>query len=259
MYDLGQYRQADKFQQIPSNVVSGALSSVAYPVLLQLNNEKERQRLYFRKLVRINAFLIFPLMFGLVGIAKNFIIVCTNPTWLPSVPLLQILSISAIFMPFQTLCLQLLNAIGLPKWNFRLELTRNMLILFSLLACVFSLKISLRPLNFEFILLSNQTSIFTILISFTVATFFGYAATIFKTGKFINYKMLEHIKDVLPYAVTAFVMLLIIYLITFLKLSIYVELILQIILGGTFYLLTIWLMGSQVIRDVLVMVRGKSI
>jgi len=258
MGDLGQYRQADKFQQIPSTIVSGALSSVAYPVFIKLNSEKERQLLYFRKIIRITAFLIFPMMFGLIGIAKNFILVCIDAVWLPAVPYLQILSVSAMFVPFQSLCLQMFNAIGKPKWNFYLEMFRNLLIIISLTICIISVKLTFQPFYIDITFFENNRPISLFLIGFSAAAFLAYLTNIIVIGKFINYSLSNHLKDILPYFIISAVMCTLVILISKLTLNIYLVFVLQCAIGVGFYLGVTALLGSQVLKDAFNMIRGKS-
>ena len=257
MNELGQYGQADKFQQIPSTILSG-MSSVAYPVFAKLNNEKERQLLYFRKIVRITAFLIFPMMFGLIGIAKNFILVCIDAVWLPSVPYLQILSVSAMFLPFQSLCLQMLNAIGKPKWNFYLEMFRNLLIIISLAICIISVKFTFSPFSFDIKFFENNRSISLFLIGFSAVSFLAYLTNILVIGKFIKYSLSEHLRDVLPYFAISAVMCALIVLIGTLTFNIYLIFVLQCAVGAGFYFGISALLGSQVLKDAFNMVRGNG-
>ena len=257
MDDLGQYRQADKFQQIPSTIVSGALSSVAYPVFSKLNNEKERQLLYFRKITRITAFLIFPMMFGLIGIAENFIRVCISDVWLPSVPYLQILSVSAMFVPFQSLCLQMFNAIGKPKCNFYLEMFRNLLIIISLAICIISVKFSFSPFSVDIKFFENSQSVSVFLIGFSATAFLAYITNIFVIGKYIKYSLSEHLRDILPYFVIAVAMCLLIFLTGKLTFNIYIVFVLQLVIGVGFYLGISAFLGSQVLKDAFDIIKKK--
>ena len=249
MNDLGQYRQANKFQQIMSGIVSGALSSVAYPVFAKLNNEKERQLLYFRKIIKITAFLIFPMMFGLIGTAKSFMFcVSKESEWLPAAPYLQILAISAMFVPFQSLCLQMLNAIGKPKWNFRLEMIRNLLIIISLAICIISIKFTSQPFSFDITFFKNNSSISMLLTGFSAATFLAYFTGILVVGKFIKYSLSNHLKDILPYFAISAVMCAIVILLSKLTFSIYLVFLFASSCGCRFLhrrYCTSWLAGAE--------------
>ncbi|MDR1591865.1 MAG: lipopolysaccharide biosynthesis protein [Prevotellaceae bacterium] len=257
--DLGYYYQANKFQQIPSTIVSGALSGVAYPVLSKLNDDKPRQLLYFRKLMRINAFLIFPIMFGLVGTAENFIEIFLSAKWLPTVPYLQILAFAAVFAPFQSLCLQTLITIGQPRWNFRLEMLRNAMIILSIFVCAVSVSITCEPawrIDVQFF--QGTLSIQRLLIGFVCASFLAYVGDVVAAGHFIGYRLTDHLKDILPYMAIAAAMYGLLYGCTRLGLGIHLTFVVQLATGIGFYLAATWGLGSQVLRDVIGLLRGET-
>ena len=89
--ELGYYAQAYKFHLIPVTIISGTMTGVAYPVLSTLNGEPERQILYLRKIIRITAFITFPIMIGLLVITESFVSVILSDKWLPMVPYFRIL------------------------------------------------------------------------------------------------------------------------------------------------------------------------
>ena len=86
-----------------SSTISGMIGQVAQPVLVSINDERDREVRVFRKLMRFTAFLSFPIMFGLALVAKEFILLTIGGRWIDSIPLLQVLCISGAFLPFYTL------------------------------------------------------------------------------------------------------------------------------------------------------------
>ncbi|MDR1543350.1 MAG: lipopolysaccharide biosynthesis protein [Prevotellaceae bacterium] len=240
--NFGYYDRARKFQEIPAGVVAGALSSVAYPVLSSLNNEPDKQKQFFRKMVRINAFLIFPVMLGLIGIIENMTVIVLTEKWLPMIDYFRILCATAIFMPFQSLCLTTFNAIGKAKYNFALELGRNLLII-----------------TLFFLFSENVTQM---LLGYTTAMFCAYICDIIFVGKFIKYSLSEHLRDILPYAVISAAMCILVLIIGnfFARwhINIYLIFAAQCLLGAGFYIGTARLLGSQVIRDVFDLFRKKN-
>lgn len=100
--DIGNYTQANKWNLMGSNTITGMVQSVAQPMFVQVGDDKERLQRSFRKMLRFTAFVSFPLMFGLCLVSKEFIsLFPTN--WLPTIPLLQILCIGGAFLPITTL------------------------------------------------------------------------------------------------------------------------------------------------------------
>lgn len=96
---VGNYAQANKWNTQAHTFVSGSLIQVVQTVLVSVNEDKQRQKRVFRKMVRFTSFLSFPVMLGLALIAKEFISIL-GEKWADSVPLLQILCVAGAFMPF---------------------------------------------------------------------------------------------------------------------------------------------------------------
>ena len=73
------------------------IQGVAQPVLVEVADDKERQKKVFRKMLRFGAFISFPVLLGLAFVAKEFILLTVGEKWLNSVPYLQILTIAYSF------------------------------------------------------------------------------------------------------------------------------------------------------------------
>ena len=109
---VGNFSQAFKWDTMASTFVSGTVSQVAQPVLVEVNNDVKRQVNVFRKMMRFTAFLVFPAMFGLAMISHEFIILLISDKWIESIPLLRILCISGAFLPFYTMYQNLILSRG---------------------------------------------------------------------------------------------------------------------------------------------------
>lgn len=97
---VGNYSQASKWNLMAGSTISGAIGQVAQPVLVSIQDEKEREIRVFRKLIRFTAFLTFPTMFGLSLVSKEFLMSTIGEQWIDCVILLQILCVGGAFLPF---------------------------------------------------------------------------------------------------------------------------------------------------------------
>ncbi|MCK9155284.1 MAG: lipopolysaccharide biosynthesis protein [Paludibacteraceae bacterium] len=237
--DLGYYSQAFKFHLIPSNVVSGTVSGVAYPVLSSLNQDETRQLAYFRKLIRVTAFVIFPVMLGLCVAFDNLVEVALTAKWLPIVPYFRILGVAAIFMPLHSMNISINTAKGYPSRSFYIETIRNVLVVVSLLFCL--------------------SSIHLMLISFSLTYFISYIIGTFSVRKLLPYKIKEQVMDILPYASVSILMGVGIYMIHFLKpeLGLYLTTLMQILFGLLFYCISLYFLGSSIFAEVLDLLKKK--
>ncbi|MBR5640482.1 MAG: lipopolysaccharide biosynthesis protein [Muribaculaceae bacterium] len=99
---VGNYSQANKWNTQANTFVSGTMGQVVQTVLVNVNDDKERQKRVFRKMIRFTAFISFPVMLGLALVAKEFIEVMLGDKWTECIPLLQILCIAGAFIPLYT-------------------------------------------------------------------------------------------------------------------------------------------------------------
>ena len=92
--DTGYYSQGNKWMVLGNMTISNMIQGVAQPVLVEVADDKERQKKVFRKMLRFGAFISFPVLLGLAFVAKEFILLTVGEKWLNSVPYLQILTIA---------------------------------------------------------------------------------------------------------------------------------------------------------------------
>lgn len=227
--DLGYYSQAYKYQQIPSAVISGTLTSVAYPVLSKLNDNKERQLLYFRKLVRLTAMLTFPIMIGMIAVADSFVEVFLSIKWLPIVAYFKLLLVAGIFYPFHTLALNILTAKGFPKWNFCLEMIRNGLVVLLLIVW--------------------HNDIMQMLCGLLVATILSMLVDMILVARKTSYRVYNQFFDILPYLFVAVLMFVLVKVLALIPLNTFLLFGVQVLFGGLFYFAMLKLFGSKLLKD----------
>ena len=100
---VGNFTQANKWNTQANTFVSGTMGQVAQPVLVNVDDDKDRQKRVFRKMLRFTAFISFPVMFGLALVAREFVEVILGAKWLECIPLLQVLCVAGAFMPLYTM------------------------------------------------------------------------------------------------------------------------------------------------------------
>ena len=236
--DLGYYGQAFKFHQIPYNVITSTITGVSYPVFSSLNNDKERQMLYIQKIMRMTAFITFPVMIGLYCIAPNFISVILTDKWMPMLNYFKIMILAGMAMPFINLNLNIFNVIGKPRLYFQMEFLRNGLII----ALLFVL---------------NNT-IETILYGYLIATYTTLIISSFTLQKHINYSLFDQIGHILPSLILAIIMGSTVTTIeTKLAMNDAMQLLLQLGIGVCTYIALAWGCHLQIMDDIVDMIKEK--
>jgi O-antigen/teichoic acid export membrane protein len=115
--EVGYYSQGMKWSTMGSQIIAGMVGSVAQPIFFRVKNDKERQVLMFRKLIRFISFASFPLMFGIAFISEEFIILI-NDAWLPCVPILQLYAVWGGFSNINVLYAQYAISQGRSTFYF---------------------------------------------------------------------------------------------------------------------------------------------
>ena len=204
---LGFYSQANKYQQIPSTVIQSTISGVAYPVLSNLKDDETRQLMYLRKIVRIAACVIFPVMFGLAPLMAPLVSILLTDKWLPAVPYFQIMVPVAVVLPFHALNTNLVLIRGFSRTNLLLEAVKNGLILLSVFA-VYALASFTSCIEMD---------INWLLIFFSVANVLSYLFDMFMSQRLAGYRVISQLKDILPYFLVSAVMFAVVSLLDYLN------------------------------------------
>lgn len=123
--DLGYYTRADSLGNLPSQNVAGILYRVTFPILSQLQDDRERLRAIYIKYLQVSCFVVFPIMMGLAALAKPIIVLMLGEKWIPSVLLLQILCFGLMFDPICNINLNLLYVKGRSDLVLKLEIIKK--------------------------------------------------------------------------------------------------------------------------------------
>lgn len=111
-FETGYYTQANKWATMGHGTITNMLWGVSQPVFTKIDEDPDRQRAVFRKLLRFTAFVSFPALLGLGLVAPEFIHITIGPKWAASAVILQLLSVWAAFVPVQNLFSNLIIARG---------------------------------------------------------------------------------------------------------------------------------------------------
>ncbi len=123
--DVGYYSQANKYQEIPSSIVTNSFRSVVLSVLSKVQNEQQRALGVTRRIIGLISFIIFPSMFILATIARPFLVLLLSDIWLPSVPIFRVLCLAGSMIPFTIILGDSLSTMGRSELTLRYELIRK--------------------------------------------------------------------------------------------------------------------------------------
>lgn len=181
---LGYYNRAVTLKDIPQNLFSQVTGKVSYPVLIELQDNPARLKEAIRRLMQVISFVYFPMLMGLMGISKSFILVLLTEKWAEAIPLLRALTFVGLLYPIHSLNL---NILTLKK--------RSDLFLY--------LEIFKKALTVIAILVTYRWGIMGLIYGQIAQSCISLIINTHYSEKFIGYSMRQQLKDILPNFITA--------------------------------------------------------
>lgn len=120
--DLGYYTRAHQFSDFASSNITGIFQRVSYPVLCTIQDDDTRLADVYRRLLKVSAFVIFPLLMGLAAVARPLVITFLTEKWLSAATLLVPLCFAGMWYPVHAINLNLLQVKGRSDLFLRLEI-----------------------------------------------------------------------------------------------------------------------------------------
>lgn len=210
---LGLYTRAKQFADLCSSNLTSVVQRVSYPVLSSIQDDRARLKGAYQRVIKTTMLLTFVLMMGMAACAKSMIQVLIGEQWLGCVPMLQIICMYGMLYPLHALNLNMLQVQGRSDLFLRLEIIKKI--------------IGIGPL-----LLGIFVDIYLMLAGSLVTSLIAYYLNAYYSGPFLNYGIKEQIKDILPSFGVAIAMAVPVFAMSFIHMSVYILLPLQIIVGA---------------------------
>lgn len=176
---MGVYNRAQNYAAMPSQNITGVISNVSFPVLSKMQNDDEQLAYNYRRMLKVSAFVIFPIMLMLSALARPLVITMITAKWEACIILLQIICFSMMWYPIHAINLNLLQVKGRSDLFLRLEIIKKVLGL--------SILVITLPLGLVYFCLGNIVSS---MIALIINTYY--------TGKLIQIGYLKQMRDLLP-------------------------------------------------------------
>jgi len=236
---MGFYTQANKYAELPNNTILSAIQAVVYPTMANIGeNDSEALKKVMRKTIRVASFVILPVMLGLIAVAEPLIQTLIGARWLPLVPYLQILSVGYIFLGLTTFYNNILFVKGLSSTFLYFNILYRALIVIS-------------------IVITMYQGITAMIIAWNIVAIIYATFMMFYVGRKIHYTFVEQIKDIMPYFILAFIMGAGVFSFTLFIHNSLILLLVQLIVGVSFYLGATYLLGSKVFREAIEVVKKR--
>lgn len=209
---LGQYTRANNFSSLFSRNLSEVVQRVSYPVLSEVQDDKERMVSAYRRIIKTTMFVTAVGMFFLAAISEPFIYCLIGPKWHDAAVFLPILCVTGSLYPIQSINLNMLQVLGRSDLFLGLEIIKKI--------------IALAPL-----FIGAYYGILPMLYAGIPLTIICYFLNSYYSGKLLNYTSLMQLRDIAPSYIIALIIAIPVYFLKYLPISYWIVLPLQIVLG----------------------------
>lgn len=214
---LGNFTKANSLASMPSLQATEVLQRVTYPILCKLQGDDEALAINYRKILKLSAFVVFPIMIGLTAAAKPFVSVLLGDQWGGVVIILQLLSLGMMLYPIHAINLNLLQTMGRSDLFLVLEVIKAIMGIVALIIAV--------PRGILW--MATCIPVLSVLSLFVNTIF---------TGKMINLGLLKQLGDLFPIFLVSTLMGGCIFLFNIFVGNVFVQLTFDIALGSVIYL-----------------------
>lgn len=225
-YTLGLYDRANSFAKLPANQLGNLLMSVTFPVLCKIQDKKDVLKANYRKMVKVSAFIDFPIFLLLCALSRPFVLVVLTEKWAECIVFLQILCLGLLWWPIHSINTNFLQVIGRSDLFFRLEIIKK-------IAMAIVLFISI-PFGIVFFCWGI---VFQNLIALYANTYY--------TGKLIGYGFVDQLLDIKNSLLASIVMYVVVSLLLLFIDNVYYQLGAGVIVGVAVYFIIAYILKFE--------------
>lgn len=190
---LGYFTRAKQFATLPANIISSVIGRIAFPIFSSIQNDNKLLLKGYRKIVKMAAFINFPVMLGLIVVSEPLISLVLTDKWLPVVPYLQLMCIGALLGPLQGFALNVILAKGDSRLFLKLDILKKTVAIVT-------------------IFITYRWGVIAIIYGNIVLSFLSYYVNFYFTGKKLNFSFGKQMYDLLPYLLIALITAVFMYI-----------------------------------------------
>ena len=237
--EVGNFSQANKWNQMGHTFVNSMLSGVAQPVFAKVDEDQERQLRVFRKLLRFTAFVSFPAMFGLSLVSKEVIVIAITEKWLASASILSVLCIWGAFVPINNLFANLIITRGHSNVYMWCTIVLCLLLMGAIIVAY--------PFGFEWMLWT--------FVGINIAWLLVWWWFIHQE---IGLNFVDMLRDISPYLLLSAALTIGCHYLLGSISNIYVSLLLKVVIVAILYVAVLWMSGSVILKESVGFLLGKG-
>lgn len=185
--ELGVYTRANQLPELMSNTLNSVINSVTFPLLSSINDDRERMVFVYSKMLKMTAFVVFPVMTLLAILSRPFVMILLTDKWIAIIPMMQCLCFASMMTPISALNINILNASGRSDLFLWTDLSKLPLIVINMIITI--------PLGVKYVAIGS-----------TVVTIMCYFINTFFPGRIFGYGAIKQIKDCFKIIIATIIM-----------------------------------------------------
>lgn len=209
---LGQYTRSKEYASIFSSNLTTIVQRVSYPVLSQVQEDKERMVNAYRRVIKITMFVTAILMISLGAVAEPLLYCLIGPQWHQAATFLPLICITMSLYPLHAINLNMLQVQGRTDIYLYLEISKKILAVGPICIGIF-------------------VDIYWMLIASILLGIICFFLNTYYTGKKLGYSSWMQLKDIAPSYGIALIVAISVYFLKFLPISFWIILPIQIVVG----------------------------
>ena len=233
---LGQYTRANQFASLFSSNLTSVIQRVTFPVLSDIQYEKDRMIAAYRKIIKTTMFITFALMFALGAVSEPLLYCLIGEKWHEAATYLPWICLTGSLYPLHAINLNMLQVQGRSDLFLGLEILKKIV---GIAPLMIGALIGIFPMLY--------TSVFTSIICYFLNSYFP--------GKLLGYTSWMQIKDVAPSFVISTIMAVVVYLMKYLPISNWFILPIQIAVGLIVFILLCKVSKIEEYKEVINMIK----
>lgn len=209
---LGQYTRGREYASIFSSNLTSIIQRVSYPVLSQIQDDKQRMVEGYRRVIKMTMFVTAICMISLGAVAEPLIYCLIGPQWHEAATYLPLICISMSFYPLHAINLNMLQVLGRSDIFLYLEIIKKIIGIVPICIGIF-------------------VDIYWMLVASILIGFVSLYLNSWYTGKALGYTFWKQLCDIAPSFGIAFTIAISVFFFKYLPISNWVILPIQIVVG----------------------------
>lgn len=233
------FNNANQLSMYSACYLNEIIGRTLFPIMCEMQTDKDKLLSFFYKTVRLSSYIIFPIMMGMIVLAKPFILTILSDKWIGMMKYMQIIAFAYMWYPLMG-SNQLFTIIGRTDLYLKCEVIRKIVFAFTISSTLF--------LNVDFICLGIVVyNITEILIAVQMLK------------QIINISLKKLFINILPSLLFSMCMTMVIVVSTFSLPSEFLKLTVGVMIGIVSYYLLGVIFRSSSLSDIKKILKSKQI